>query len=391
MDGMKLSMAEMSVPGLLRLARRNAAALRRAYAALGEALVDGATADITLTDWQRAILSQLLRQVVGDIYASLRWMVLAEMEDGGATGTGHAGMTGLAADSETRVFSLMSKRGLLQDTALIEAITHRLYQHQLERATRPPDRNRWTNTPTLDSPGDFFDRPIAAISPVNRRIAAYVIDRSRRMDRYGHPVLAPADIEPRLYERLHWRTAAALRHMLADRSDEPPERLDARIEKAAIEAIRHAQAVAAAPTSTAEAARALDEAGLVSVETVHRLLKAGEIPLFEETFSRLAGIRPVLLRRLLYEAGGECFAVLTRALDVELDQALAIFALIRSGSTKQFRREDDEDAPLRAVYDAVSRDDARSVRACWMRQPDFAAALWEAEPDRAELAGNAVH
>jgi hypothetical protein len=386
---MKANSGDVSVPGLRRLARTNAATTRRTYAALGEALVGDGTADVTLTDWQRSILLQLLRQVIGDIYGSLRWLVLAEMEDGLDTGLGS--LSNLSADSEARVFSLMSQRGLLTDVALIEAITHRLNQHQLEQATRPPDRNRWTNEPVLDNPADFFGQPLPEFSPVNRRIAAYVIDRSRRTDRYGNPVLVSSEIETPLYERLHWRVAAVLRHMLVDEFGDNLDLLDARIETASVETIRHSLAIAAAPTSSAEAARALESSGLLHIETVYRLLKAGEIPLFEECFARLAGIRPVLLRRLVYEAGGECFAVLARALDVDFDLALSVFTLTRSGCMNHVREGNGGDDPLKAIYDTVSFEDANSIRTHWTRQPDFASALWEAETGPREDPLNTLH
>jgi hypothetical protein len=269
----------------------------------------------------------------------------------------------------------MSECGSLRDVSLIEAVTHRLYQHQLEQATRPPETNRWTNEPSLDNPGDFFAQPVPEFSPVNRRLAAYGIDRSRRTDRYGNPVLLPGEIEPSLYERLHWRVAAALRHTLIDGSGQNCEQLDSRIEKACFETIRHSLAIAAAPTSSTEAALALEAASLLTVETVHRLLKAGEISLFEQCFTRLAGIRPVILRRLVYEDGGDCLAILARSLEVDLDQALSIFALIRSGRTKQFREINGENAPFKAVYSAVSVDVAKSVRSHWARRPEFSSAL----------------
>ena len=300
------SLGDVSVPGLLRLARSKAATTRPTYAALGEALVNGGTADGTLTDWQRSLLSQMLRQVTGDIYASLRWLVLAETED--SADTGHGAWSNLVPDGETRVYSLMSQRGLLKDAALIEAITHRLCQYQLDQAIRLPNRNRWTNEPILDHPGDFFYQPLPEFSPVNRRISAYVIDRSRRTDRYRKPVLVPNEIEQQLYERLYRRVASVLRHMLVDEIGENFQRLDARTETASIKSISHSLASAAAPTSSSKTARALESAGLLTIAVIHSLLKASEIDLFEESFARLAGIRPVLLRRLIYEAGGDCFA-----------------------------------------------------------------------------------
>ena len=386
---MSESLGDVSVPGLLRLARSKAATTRPTYAALGEALVNGGTADVTLTDWQRSLLSQMLRQVTGDIYALLRWLVLAETEDG--ADTGHGAWSNLVPDGETRVYSLVSQRGLLKDTALIEAITHRLCQHQLEQAIRPPDRNRWANEPTLDHPGDFFYQPLPEFSPVNRRISAYVIDSSRRTDRYGNPVLVPNEIEQQLYERLYRRVASVLRHMLVDEIGGNLQRLDARIETATIETIRHSLAGAAAPTSLSEAARALESAGLLMIEVIHSLLKASEIELFEENFARLTDIRPVLLRRLIYEAGGDCFAILARSLDVEFDQALSIFALTRSGSTMHIREENAGGAPLKAIYGTVSIEDANSVRAHWMRHPDCASALWGAEFDRLGVPRNTLH
>jgi len=386
---MSESLGDVSVPGLFRLARSKAATTRPTYAALGEVLVNGGTADVTLTDWQRSLLSQMLRQVADYIYASLHWLVLAETEDG--ADTGHGAWSNLVPDGETRVYSIMSQCGLLKDTALIEAITHRLYQHQLEQAIRPPDRKRWTNEPTLDRLGDFFDQPLPEISPVNRRISAYVFDRSRRTYRYGNPVLVPNEIEQQLYERLHWCVASVLRHMLVDEIGENFQRLDARIETASIETIRHFLASAAAPTSSSESARALESAGLLSIETIHRLLKAGEIDLFEESFSRLAGLRPVLLHRLIYEAGGDCFAILARSLNVEFDQALSIFVLTRSGSTMPIREENAGGAPLKAIYGTVLIEDASSVRAHWMRHLNFASALWEAVSDRLRDPRNTLH
>jgi hypothetical protein len=390
-DGKKAgSDDDLTVSGILRLARRNADRTRRTYAALGQTLVAGnMPGEIALTDWQRSILSQLLRQVVGDIYASMRWQVLAETEDD--ADAARAGWSSLASDSGDRVFAQMTKRDLLTDFALIEAIAHRLYQHQLEQATRPPERNRWSTEPSLDNPYEFFGEPLPEFSPVIRRIGAYVVDRSRRTDSYGNPILVPGEIQPVLYERLHWRVAAVLRHMLVEEFSDNLQQLESRIEKATTETIRHSLAIASAPTSSAEAARAIEDAGLLTIETVHRLLKAGEIPLFEESFARLAGIRPILLRRLIYEVDGKCFAVLNRALDVELAQASSIFALIRSGRTNRFRDTDPWQESLKTIYGSLSPVEANLVRNHWKRQPEFASALWEAEGSRPEETGNTPH
>ena len=50
-DGITAGLADLSVAGILGLARGNAAAKRRTYAAIGDKLVDGGTAAVALTDW----------------------------------------------------------------------------------------------------------------------------------------------------------------------------------------------------------------------------------------------------------------------------------------------------------------------------------------------------
>lgn len=388
-EGMTTGSGDISVSGLLGLAREKSGVTKRTYAALGAALINGDTADVTLTDRQRSVLSQLLRQVTGDIFTSLRWLILANLEDD--ADASRDPWSSIGTESEARVYALLSRRGQLRDTALIEAVVHRLYQHQVEQAIRPPDHNRWTNEPTLDNPSEFFDQAIPEFSPVHRRLAAHVIDRSRRTDPYGNPVLPPGEIDPVLYESLHWRVAAMVRQMLMEDHGASVGRHDGRLEAATAETIRHAMAIASAPTSTAEAVRALETADLLTIDTVNRLLRAGEITLFEEAFARLAGIRPVLIRRLLYETGGTCFAVLARALHMELEMARSFLALTRPGNAAQFGLPADGAASLEAVYDNLSVEDANLVRSHWTRHPAFLSALMEAEPNPGARARNMLH
>jgi len=368
---------EVTAEGLLRLARRNAQATRRTYAALAAGLSGNRETDLVLTDRQRSMVSQMLRQLIGEIEANIRWHVVALMEDAGSGNISRG--AALAARRGDGVVAFMLENGLLQDLDLMEAVLHRICQHQLERVLKSARDARWDIEPGLDQSGQFFFPPLSANSPAHRRIAAYLVDDSHRTDSYGNPVLLSQHIGRALHRRLYWRVAASLKYVLFPASTDDPAGEDSLLEKAATDAQRQAAALASAPTSTMEACSCLEAAGLVSGETVMRLLRAGEIPLFEAVFSHLAGISPVLLRRLVYEPGGEGIVVLARALGLDSDMAITLFERTRAAGRGLYLDDSDHAERFHAVFDGTSRQDAERVRAHWARDSEYTGALWEVE------------
>lgn len=368
---------EVTADGLLRLSRRNAQLTRRTYQALAESLSGRRETDLVLSDRQRSMVSQMLRQMVGEIEAAIRWHVVAHLEDGEFDG--FQPDIAVAGCENDIVFTFLLERGLLRDFDLVEAVLHRLCQHQLETGLQAAQAGGTNAEPGLDRPGEFFFPPLPDRSPVHRRVAAYVVDRSRRTDSYGTPVLMASDLDGALYARLYWRAAAALRQGSAPLSLDNASARDTVLESATSDAQRQAAALASAPTSTAEACSSLEVAGLLSVETVMRLLRAGEIPLFEVLFARLSGIRPVLLRRLIYEPGGEGIVILARALGMDSDAATDVFALTRPAGRGLYLDGGDYQDRFQAVFEGTSRQDAEQVRAYWARGRDYVRGLWEAE------------
>lgn len=368
---------EVTADGLLRLARRNAQATRCTYAALAAGLSGNRETDLILTDRQRSMVSQMLRQLIGEIEANIRWQVIAHLEDGIDSDMSQA--AALAARGGDGVFTFMLENGLLRDVDLMEAVLHRLCQHQLETARRSRRDARWDSEPGLDQSGQFFFPPLPGNSPAHRRIGAYLIDGSHRMDSYGNPILSSEHIGRSLHSRLYWRVAASLKHVIFTPSTDNPSGQDALLEMVAGDAQRQAAARASAPSTTAEACSSLQSAGLATAETVVRLLGAGEIPLFEAVFAHLASIRPVLLRRLTYEPGGEGLAVLARALGMDGDVAVSVYERTRPAGQGLFLDGSDHTERFRAIFDGTSPRDAEQVRAHWARNSGYVWGLWEAE------------
>ena len=60
-----------------------------------------------------------------------------------------------------------------------------------------------------------------------------------------------------------------------------------------------------------------------------QLLRQGEVALFEALFAKMSGVRVRLLRRLLFEPGGEALAIVCRAIAIDKPDFATIFMLSR--------------------------------------------------------------
>ena len=53
-----------------------------------------------------------------------------------------------------------------------------------------------------------------------------------------------------------------------------------------------------------------------------KTLRSGEIPLFEATICKMAGLKPERVRRMIFEPGSQALAILCRAIGIELETVL---------------------------------------------------------------------
>ena len=148
---------EVTADGLLRMSRRNGQQTRRTYQALADSLSGMRETDLVLSDRQRSTVSQMLRQLIGEIEAAIRWHVVAYLEDGQVAG--FPSDAAFADEAYDQVFRFLLDKGLLRDPDLMEAVLHRLCQHQFEVGLQATRSGRWHGEPGLDRPGELFFPP----------------------------------------------------------------------------------------------------------------------------------------------------------------------------------------------------------------------------------------
>ncbi len=370
-QGTETEPTDMTPQGLFDLAQRRVEETRQEYRALTASLLGGQ--DAGLTDRQRSTLSRLLHELVSETDAEIRGRMLAADES--------ARLPDQPAPAGAEpTYALMVEAGAFEDGALVEAVAHCLYQHQLDRAVGAPARDGW--------PGDgaAVEHDFAAILGITeggslwRLIAAYHVERSGRTDSYGEPTLPARDIEPEPRTRLYWDCAAAVREILSERDGPGAPELDVSVEAAT----RAALADFGDGTSLAATALAsgLRDEGLLSADTLLATLRVGEAALFEAGLGMMAELGPGTLRRVLYEAGGEGLAILWRALRLPDPLFDEVHALTRHARGRPLADPSTALQSLRAFRERMPVASALAVLAFWRLSPDYRAARGRVENRR---------
>jgi hypothetical protein len=105
----------------------------------------------------------------------------------------------------------------------------------------------------------------------------------------------------------------------------------------------------------------------------------GEVNLFVALFARAAQLRDRLVRRMLFAAGGEEFAVACKAAEIPRETFETLFLISRSARPQLATQAPDATRAALAAYDGVSREDADRILQRWRLDPDYVAAIGELE------------
>jgi hypothetical protein len=117
-----------------------------------------------------------------------------------------------------------------------------------------------------------------------------------------------------------------------------------------------------------------------------QLLRQGEVGLFVAALSEMTGLRLTLIRRLLFESGGEGLMTACRAIGLDKPNAAAIFLLTRRARPGDWAVDPRELARAMSIFDRVEPAAAQGVVARWRRDPDFLCAIRTVEEAHADAA-----
>jgi uncharacterized protein (DUF2336 family) len=372
MTTVRTTMEDKELNELLALARDKSVSGRKTLMdAVSDLFCDNQT---VLSDRERALMTDILHQLVHDVEMSVR-RALAERLAMLPTAPREL-IIELANDQIEVAHPILMGSKVLHDTDLVEIIHQRTLEHQLAIAMRKNINESVTDALVESGNEDvvktMLENPSARIS---RATMEYLVEQSKRVDTYQNPLLKRPDLEPALAKRMYLWVSAALRSHILTNFKIDSGALDETIEGAIDEAIASHQANHLRPSKPTELADRLFEEGKNSPRLLVQLLRQGEVALFEALFAKMSGIRIRLLRRLLFEPGGEALAIVCRAVGIDKPDFATIFMLSRKAHAADRVTNPRELSKVLEFFDRLKQDTAKKVLSRWQRSSEYLNAL----------------
>lgn len=359
---------KLDIEALMRLARDKSVGSRTKLADIIGDLFFGASG--TLTDAEQTIMSDILRQLVQDVEISVRKHLAIQLSN--QIDAPHELVIALANDDSEVAYPLLIKSRVLRDQDLISIIHHRTLEHQLAIAMREsvsePVSAALVETGEETVIKRLLENHNAEIA---RDTMAHLVEQSRRLDGLQKPLVHRSDLPRDLAEKMYWWVSAALRQHIVENFDVDPTEIDTAMEYTVSTALAEQDAADAPMSATERVARHLAERADPDGALLLQLLHEGEIALFERVLERQTGLRRQLLQRLLYEPGGEGFAIVARALNLGPETFQQVLALTRQARIGLSDSDIDECAYAIMLFDQIEVEAAKLILARWRRNPNY--------------------
>lgn len=366
------SIGDEEVDYLLDLARRKSTAGRGAlYDAISD-LFERRSGE--LSDNERELMLAILKQLSHEVEMQVRKKLAVRLAASGVAP--HELVVMLANDDSEVAYGILSESSVLRDADLIEIVHQRTMQHQLAVAIRK-DISETVSGALVEAGHE--DVIVTLLNNRDARISAatmaHLADESKRVDRYQVPLVRRPDLPATVARKMCAWVSAALRQHIVENFKIDAAALDDDIEGSMRDVIADSAQMAAAKTPAEELVERLSLVDDLSHAFVIQTLAQGQITLFEAALAKLTGLRSVLLKRFIYEPGGEGLAVACRAIDVEGIDFIAMYRLTRKARALLGDPSDDELRELSNFYRQTTRESAKKMLRRWLRDRDYLEAL----------------
>jgi len=342
-----------------------------------------------LTDYERALITDILHGLIGNLIEPVRESLADHL--GKAGRANQRLIDALLRDDIEMAAPVLRTNEPWLDMELVEVIRHRALEHQLMqsmRRTKGDAASEWgagAGAGDSDFVKDLLDHD-------DRRVAdatmAFLVEQAATVDGFQEPVLRRADLSDRLVKRILLWILAALRQHLLERFDCDMTQLDDAVEAAAADLMGKIaeERDSTDSAATSRLAKLLRDIGMIPLPSLVQLLRQGEVGLFIAALGEMTGLRLTLVRRLLFEPGGEGLMTACRAIGLDKPNAAAIFLLTRRARPGDWAVDPRELARAMSIFDRVEPAAAQGVVARWRRDPDFLCAIRTVEEARADAA-----
>ena len=340
-----------------------------------------------LTEYERALITDILHKLIYELAVPVREALAALLAEDESMP--RAVLRALAEDEIEIAAPILLNNEALLDVELIEVVRHRALEHQLMLAMRRAPLAMAADPALESADGDLIQELLeSGDTKLVDATMAYLLEQTGGVDSFQEPILRREDLSERLAKKMILWILAALRQHILDRFDVDLTALDDGIEAAAddMSARLSSEREGRRGDRAGELATALANAGKLTPGRLIQAMRQGEVPLFIAMLAHLTGLRLPLVRRLLFEPGGEGLVVAGRALGFDKAVAASIFLLCRRARPGDWAADPRELSRVLALFDRVQPAAAHAVLARWRRDPDFLYAIKTVEEAKVDAA-----
>lgn len=323
-----------------------------------------------LTERELALMTDILNKLIHEVEMAVRMKLADRLAD--LAGAPRELIVNLANDDISVARTVLVRSGVLQDEDLVEIVRQRTHEHILAVANRA----RLTE-PVTDAILDRADDEVIETllhngdAALSRRAMEYLVDQSRRVDRFQQPLLRRADLAPDLAHRMFWWVSAALREHLIKNFDIPEGDLDELIREAASDAMDETRS--GTDTAAERLVRRLDDTGELTPRYLLKCVRHGQIAVFVAAVERMCRLDRTVAQRVIFDRGGEALVVACRAMGFDRTDFAAIFLATRPpGTGNQAAAAMNK---ILALYDSVSDRMAKRALAFWRQDTEYTQAI----------------
>ena len=334
--------------------------------------------DGVMSDRERSLMLDILHRLVHDFGKSVRAIIAKNLKDWSDIPQDLA--TFLANDDIDVAYPILSKSGILKDENLIEIIHHRTMEHQMAIAIRQSVSENVSSA--LVEEGNpqvitkLLENPSAEIS---KTAFEYIVDEAQRVDSYREPILRREELDSKLAQKLCLWVSAAMRQHITDQFSLDIDVIDALLEKSAREIFATRPADAVETKISDELANQIAGAQDMDPEFMISVLNQGEVNLFMSLFKNFTGLRVNLIRRIIFEPGGEGLAIACKAIGLCKSDFTTIYAKIRRSVPSLVTNFDQEIRKILNFFDSFEVETAKKVLGRWKLDSNYLAAIRELE------------
>lgn len=326
-------MIEMATEATTQLA--GLVALARRHNADGRRVILENVADLFLSPDERpseresALMTDILHKLVHDVEMTVRRNFSERLA--GLKDAPRELVVALANDEIAVAEPVLLKSGVLRDADLIQIVKDRTQEHMLQVARREALNEEVTDALVDKGEEDVIETLLNnKDASISRQALSYVVERSKRVDRFQEPLVAREDLPPDLAHKMFWWVSSALRDDILQNYSLDSVTIDELLQDTAQSMIENVEPLRPGHTVAEELVRSLANRGELTTEFIMITLKDGEIRLFTAALAERGRLDFDTTQRIVLDPGGEPLAVLCRAIGMDRKQFTTAYLMSRA-------------------------------------------------------------